>query len=155
VKPLVHRKRAHRNQGLGPYQSERTFAIWRSILHGGIPPAGPDRVHNDSRMLPDSAEAVRPLASTMCGRRHGPGHVRSSPLAGRLDKFRGSGLAIVGSDSPTADAGRNPGGPRGILARPIHELAVDTPRPVGPAGAYRGRMPSAATAVQLYDEEGQ
>ncbi len=46
---------------------------------------------------------------------------------------------------PTTRAGAT-----GIVARPIHGLGIDTPRPGGLASAYRARMPSAATAVELY-----
>jgi len=35
----------------------------------------------------------------------------------------------------------------GIVARPVHGPAIDTPRPAGCASAYRGRMPRAATVV--------
>ncbi len=40
----------------------------------------------------------------------------------------------------------------GIVARMVHGLGADTPGPAGLARAYRGRMPSAATAVDLYDK---
>jgi hypothetical protein len=106
-------------------------------------------VHNDSRAVPDSAEADRPLSLRPCA----VGGIALASCGHRpdrlVDKRRGGGLAIVGSG---ADAPATRAGLAGILARPVHGQAVDTPGPAGLARAYRERMPSAATAVELYGE---
>lgn len=41
-----------------------------------------------------------------------------------------------------------------IVARLVYGLGADTPCPADRARAYRGRIPSAATAVHLYDKGG-